>query len=136
MDNDTPTVLLAEDEAMVRSVMAHMLGKLGYRVLAAADGRAAIDLFNLHRAEVDLVIFDMTMPAMDGEELFFNLKRISPQVKTLLTSGYHERKTIDGLLHRGLSGFLPKPFNLSEMQGKITAILGGAYHPDTADQAN
>ena len=134
--NDQPTVLLAEDEAMVRAVMVHMLGKLGYRVLTAADGRAAVDLFNLHRAEVDLVIFDMAMPTMGGEELFSNLKRIAPQVKTLLTSGYHERQAIDALMLQGLSGFLPKPFNIADMQGKLDDILGDSWLPDTDSSAN
>lgn len=108
---------------MVRSVMVHMLHKLGYRVLTANDGRDAIDLFNQHSTEVDLVIFDMAMPTMSGEELFTNIKRIAPHVKTLLTSGYHERNVIDALMHQGLSGFLPKPFNMSEMQGVIDSIL-------------
>ena len=118
-----PTVLVAEDEAMVRAVIVQMLRKLGYKVLAAIDGDEAIDVFNQHLEEIKLVIFDMSMPTMSGEELFINIKRMSPQVKTLLTSGHHEPTVIDSLRHQGLSGFLPKPFNMSEMQGILSEIL-------------
>jgi len=122
-DTIRPTVLVAEDEAMVRTVIVQMLRKLGYNVLSANDGDDAIEVFNQHAEEIKLVIFDMTMPTMSGEELFINLKQLSPQVKTLLTSGHHEQDMIDSLKNKGLSGFLPKPFNMAEMQGILSDIL-------------
>lgn len=119
-----PTVLLAEDEDVVREVMAQMLTTLGYNVLEAENGRQAMELFSSRRQDIDLVIFDLSMPAMNGAELFDRLRRQAPEVKTLLTTGHDELAEVRRMRHSGLSGFLPKPFTLTEMRRAVDEVMG------------
>jgi len=117
------TLLMVDDEEMVLDVGVRQLERLGYNVLAARTGPEAIQCFREKKDEIDLVILDMVMPAMGGGEVFDALKKINPQVKVLLSSGY----SIDGqageLLKRGCSGFIQKPFDLNRLSQKITEIL-------------
>lgn len=119
-----PTVLIADDEDLVRHVLAQMLMKLGCRVLTAINGCEAMTLFDKHAAEIDLVIFDLTMPLMDGSELFVNLKKQSPGVKTLLTSGQDDMDSITEMRDAGLSGFIRKPFTLNDIKNAVLNLIG------------
>jgi two-component system cell cycle sensor histidine kinase/response regulator CckA len=120
------TVLLVDDEVMMLVVCRKMLEKLGYRVLTADSGQRAIDLFNRHRDQINLVILDMVMPGLSGSDILYRLKEIDPSVKVLLSSGY----SIDGqarqLLDRGCNGFIQKPFDLQVFSEKIRHILQAA----------
>ena len=118
------TVLIADDEDLVRHVLAQMLMKLGCRVLTAINGTEAMALFGKHSDEIDLVIFDLTMPQMDGTELFANLKEQSPDVKTLLTSGQDDLDSISEMRDAGLSGFIRKPFTLSDIKSAVLNLIG------------
>lgn len=123
-DTPQPTVLIADDEDLVRHVLAQMLMKLGCRVLTAINGSEAMALFDKHSDEIDLVIFDLTMPLMDGTELFANLKKQSPDVKTLLTSGQDNLDSISEMRDAGLSGFIRKPFTLSDIKSAVLNLIG------------
>ena len=118
------TVLIADDEDLVRHVLAQMLMKLGCRVLTAINGSEAMALFDKHSDEIDLVIFDLTMPQMDGTELFANLKKQSPDTKTLLTSGQDDLDSITEMRDAGLSGFIRKPFTLSDIKSAVLSMFG------------
>ena len=109
------TLLIVDDEEMVLKVGVKQLEKLGYKVLAAQTGREAVERFRKNKDEIDLVILDIVMPEMGGGAVFGRLKKINPQVKVLLSSGY----SIDGqageLLKRGCNGFIQKPFDLKRL---------------------
>jgi CheY-like chemotaxis protein len=100
-----------------------MLEKLGYTVLAAKNGTEAVDIFKANKDKIKMVILDIIMPGMGGGEVYDKIKGINPDVKVLLSSGY----SVDGqaieLLERGCNGFMPKPFTLEELSGKITQIM-------------
>jgi len=117
------TLLIVDDEEMVLKVGVKQLERLGYKVLAAQTGREAVERFEKNKDEIDLVILDIVMPEMGGGEVYDRLKKINPQVKVLLSSGY----SIDGqageLLKRGCSGFIQKPFDLKRLSQKISEIL-------------
>ncbi len=119
-----PTVLLAEDEEVVREVMAQMLQTLGYRVLAAENGCHALELFADCPEAIELVIFDLSMPAMNGAELFDRLRSLAPEVKTLLTTGHDELAEVKRMRCAGLTGFLPKPFTLKDMRRAVDEVMG------------
>lgn len=123
-DPSQHTVLIADDEDLVRHVLAQMLMKLGCRVLTAINGAEAMTIFDKHADEIDLVIFDLTMPQMDGTELFANLKKQSPEVKTLLTSGQDDLDSISDMRDAGLSGFIRKPFTLSDIKSAVLNLIG------------
>jgi len=118
------TLLIVDDEEMVLNIGVKQLEKLGYHVLAAKSGREAVECFSKNHHEIGLVILDLVMPGMGGGEVYEHLKKINPQVKVLLSSGY----SIDGhageLLKRGCSGFIQKPFDLKRLSQKVSEILG------------
>jgi len=119
----TGTVLLVDDEAVVRNSTARLLRKLGYTVLVAEDGEVALELFRQHPDEVDLVILDLIMPTMNGEATFEALLEIKSKVKVLVTSGYTDETRVAAMLARGARGFLPKPFDSSALLRAIQYAL-------------
>ncbi|MEJ2168747.1 MAG: PAS domain S-box protein [Desulfobacterales bacterium] len=94
------TLLMVDDEEMVLDVGVRQLERLGYNVFAARTGAEAIQCFRKKKDEIDLVILDIVMPAMGGGEVFNALKKINPQVKVLLSSGYSINGQAGGLRHR------------------------------------
>jgi CheY-like chemotaxis protein len=120
----TGTVLLVDDEAFVLEVGKELLAAMGYRVLAAMDGKEAVEIYRKQPDQIGIVVLDMIMPGMGGGEVFDRLREINPHVKVLLSSGF----TIDGeaseILQRGCHGFIQKPFSMKELSGKMKQILG------------
>lgn len=117
------TVLVADDEEIVRMVLEEMLVRLGFDVLTAEDGTQALEIFSQDPDKFGLVIFDMTMPTMDGGQLFREIRRIHPNVKAVLSSGYHDKSSIDELREFGLSGYLPKPYNIYQIEEELMRVL-------------
>ena len=117
------TILLVDDEYMVLEVGARVLEKLHYAVLKAENGQDAVALFAHHSDQVDLVILDMNMPGMSGGVVFEELRKLKPDVKVLLTSGYGLDSQIQELLASGACGFVQKPFSIAALTQKLTEIL-------------
>lgn len=120
------TVLVVDDEETVRGVAGDMLVKLGFRVLLARDGLHALELFRARRAEIVCVLLDLTMPELDGEETFRELRRIQPEVRVLLMSGYNEQDALARFVGKGLAGFIQKPFDVQTLQTRVFALLEGS----------
>lgn len=119
-------VLLVDDEASVRNMTRNLLQRAGFEVLCAADGLEAIELYQSNSDRIRLVILDMTMPKMDGETCFRELQQIAPNVQVILTSGYDEQSVVEGFIHRGLAGFVQKPYKASDLLSKIRHVLENA----------
>jgi two-component system cell cycle sensor histidine kinase/response regulator CckA len=117
------TILLVEDEAMVLEVGKDMLEAMGYTVLTADSGPAALAVYDSKADVIDLVILDMVMPRMGGKETYDGLKRINPRVKVLLSSGYSINGQATALMDRGCNGFIQKPFEINELSQKLRGIL-------------
>jgi two-component system cell cycle sensor histidine kinase/response regulator CckA len=117
------TVLVVDDEETLRAVASQMVEALGLRVLNATDGREAVSVYAQHASDIVGVLMDLTMPHMDGEEAFRELRRINPHVRVLLMSGYNEQDAIARFVGKGLAGFIQKPFNLDELQERLRALL-------------
>jgi len=119
----TGTVLLVDDEEEVLNVGDGFLKAMGYQVITAHDGKEATEVYRKHQESIDLVVLDIVMPVMGGSEVFDRLKKINPDIKVLLSSGY----SIDGeatkILERGASGFIQKPFNIKQLSQSIHEIL-------------
>ncbi|MBE0611807.1 MAG: response regulator, partial [Dehalococcoidia bacterium] len=116
------TVLVVDDDETVRTVTRRMLEQGGFSVVLAADGAQAIETYRTTPG-IALVIMDMTMPRMDGEECFRGLRHIDPTVRVLLTSGYNEQDATERFVGKGLSGFIQKPYRPSELLAKVEAAL-------------
>ena len=119
------TVLLVDDEDMIVDVGTRMLKKLGYRVFTARDGKEAITVFQKHKQKIDVIVLDMIMPQMGGGETFDRIKKIKPDVKVLLSSGYSINGQASEILSRGCDGFIQKPFNLQNLSQSLRNILEG-----------
>jgi PAS domain S-box-containing protein len=109
------TVLLVDDEETVRGVGKEMLQELGFNAITANDGRDALDIFK-HTPNISYVILDLTMPHMDGEQCFRELKRLNHNVKVILSSGYNEQEVTQKFVGKGLAGFVQKPYKLSVLR--------------------
>ncbi|MDX8405674.1 MAG: ABC transporter substrate-binding protein [Mariprofundus sp.] len=124
------TVLLVDDEAAVRDVAGQMLARAGIHVLKAEDGEAGVELFRKHADDISLVLLDLTMPKMDGEEVFHALQAIRPGVPVLLSSGFSESEAIERLQQHGLAGFVRKPYTRKTLLAKIEALAIIDRRPD------
>jgi CheY-like chemotaxis protein len=103
-------VLLVDDEAPVRAAAAQTLAQYGYEVVEARDGAEGLQQLTSNGDAFRLVILDMTMPVMGGEEVLVELRRRDSQVPILAVSGYGETEAVQRLVGRGVAGFLSKPF--------------------------
>ncbi len=117
------TVLLADDEGAVRSVGKRMLETAGLTVLLATDGREALDTFRERSNEIGCVVLDLTMPRMDGEECFREMRRIKPDVRVVLSSGYNEQDVVQRFAGKGLAGFIQKPYHLADLIEAVKTAL-------------
>jgi PAS domain S-box-containing protein len=117
------TILLVDDESLVIEVGKKLLEKLGYLVLTANSGKEAIREYEKNKKEIKLVILDMIMPVMGGEETFDRLKEIDRDVCVLLSSGYSLNGQAEEILNKGCAGFLQKPFTMNELSEKVSSIL-------------
>jgi len=117
------TILFVDDDEEIISVGRKILASLGYAVLVAEGGQAAVDLFLDQGSRIDLVILDYVMPGMGGREVFDAIKQIRPDVKVLLSSGYSSTDQVAALIERGCNGFIQKPYDTVKMSRIIRTIL-------------
>jgi len=117
------TILLVDDETTVRTVAAEMLESLGFEVITAFDGRNGVEVFAQNCDRVVAVVLDMTMPRMNGEEAFREIRKLRGDIRVILISGYSEQDATNRFAGHGLSGFLQKPFRLEQLRKKLRAIL-------------
>ena len=115
------TVLLVDDEETIRALGSEMLKELGYQVITAEDGRQGLDIFN-SRKDITLVILDLTMPHMDGEQCFRALRQVDPTVRIVMSSGFNEQEVSEKFIGKGLSGFIQKPYTLSSLREVLSLV--------------
>ena len=117
------TVLLVDDEETIRGIGAELLKELGFSTVTAADGREALEIFK-STPGISFVILDLNMPHMDGEECFRQLRRIRPNVKVIMSSGYNEHEVTQKFIGKGLAGFIQKPYRLSALKEAVRGLTG------------
>jgi PAS domain S-box-containing protein len=117
------TVLLVDDEEDVRAVTAHMLERLGCSVLQASDGREGVDVYRTRVQTIDAVLLDLTLPRLNGEQAFSEIRTIRPDARVILMSGYNDEQTMRRLTERGVAAFLRKPFSVADLRSTIGKAL-------------
>jgi CheY-like chemotaxis protein len=117
------TVLVVDDEYNIRSMMKEIMEMSGFKVLTAGNGRDGIDIYQRYKNEIDLIIMDMVMPVMDGRAAFNEIRKINPDQKIFIISGYTQREDLEDILENGAVGFLRKPFQVKEIVEKVQEIL-------------
>ena len=116
-------ILLVDDEPMILNVGREILETLGYTILTAQDGTSAIKLYKKSKKSIDLVILDMVMPEMGGGEVLDEMKKINPEVKVLLSSGYSLNGQASRIINRGCVGFIQKPFTFRDISNQLHKII-------------
>ena len=122
-------VLLVDDEEMIRHVGEELLQAIGYDVITAASGEEAVTRLKEAPEAVDVVILDLIMPGMSGNEFFEGIRALDPGVRTLLSSGYGLNSQAREILDSGCSGFIQKPFDLRELSRKVRDLLEDRSKP-------
>ncbi|MHC4884604.1 MAG: hybrid sensor histidine kinase/response regulator [Planctomycetota bacterium] len=107
-------ILVVDDEAAIRSLISRILAPLGDRVTCCRDGEEGLAYYKRFHTEIDLAVIDMMMPKLNGYELFQGMRRINPELKVIVTSGFHRNQYLRSLLLNREITFLPKPFTRSE----------------------
>jgi PAS domain S-box-containing protein len=115
----TETILVAEDSKELRGLAVEVLTGRGYTVIEAADGEEAVEKFRRHRDVIDLLILDVVMPKKNGKEVYDEIRKMKPAVKTLFTSGYTKDVVIDKGLYGGDFHFIQKPLSPNDLLLKV-----------------
>lgn len=122
-EENSGKILLVEDEPQIREYSFEMIQSLGYEVLMAENGEEAVEIFEKHQADIDMVVLDIVMPGMNGLMVYKALSRINPQIRVLVSSGYAKDKRIDDILSCGRHAYLKKPYSREELSRKMGEIL-------------
>ncbi|MDQ6963849.1 MAG: response regulator, partial [Mariprofundales bacterium] len=117
------TILIVDDEESIRESAAMMLEEMGFATLTAVDGEDGVQVYREHQQSIVAVLMDMTMPRMDGKSCFTELRRINPDVRVVLSSGYNEEEAISQFSGQGLEGFLQKPYMPESLQAMMRDIV-------------
>ncbi len=120
----TGTVLLADDEELVRNVTAGLLRHLGYEVVTARDGQEALQCYQEHGKDIALVVLDLIMPRMNGRECFRALRAINPNVKAVMITGCDKDGSAEEILAEGIQDLVQKPFALTHLSAAIARAMG------------
>jgi PAS domain S-box-containing protein len=124
--HERPAVLVIEDEEGVRGFLKSALERYGYTVLSAQDGREGLAMLDQHSSSIALVLLDLIMPVMGGQEVLAEIKRRQPGIKVLLTSGYNEAEAKRLCAAYGDTLFLQKPFSARSLIHKVQSAIAGA----------
>lgn len=116
------TILVIDDEESVRMVAGRMLKALGFEVLMASDGEKGVQVYRAQADGIAAVLLDLTMPRMDGEETFREIRRVREDACVILMSGFNEQEAAARFIGKGLAGFVQKPFSPEELRQRLEAF--------------
>jgi DNA-binding response OmpR family regulator len=124
------TVMIVEDDVMIREMMDITLSQAGYRVIAVGTGESSLDL--LRRIKVDLVLLDIHMPQMSGLDVLMALPRIGRKVPAvLMVTANRQAQTVAEAMRLGCMGYMAKPFAPGDLLGRVIRALAGRLAPRT-----
>ena len=123
-DSKERTILIIDDEEIVSYLARDMLQMMGHRTLNASNGREGLEIYRENWKEIDVVILDMIMPKMGGLEAFRELKKINPDVKVVVSSGYEEDERFQEIMREGAFSYLKKPFVIQKLADAVREALG------------
>lgn len=128
------TILVIDDEPIIRDCMCVMLEEMGHQTLVAENGEAGLQVFQEEHQNIDLVIVDMLMPIMNGNDCILAMKKIKPNLKSMMVSGYTQTSSSSSLIRDGITAFIKKPFIFAELEKTIHTVM--AASPDSAQSAS
>ena len=117
------TILVVEDEEMLRGLVREVLTRSGYTVLEAADGEEGIAQYIKSRSSIDLVLLDLGLPKRSGDSVFTELKKMNPDVRVVFSTGYVKKEKSSELRELGALGVVHKPYAVDELMSVVRASL-------------
>ena len=117
------TVLVVDDDEAIRKFGKDTLEQAGLKVIIATDGRDAVKLYEENSNDINLVLMDMTMPYLNGDEASREIRKLSPDVKIIFSSGYSEQETTSRFGKNGNNVFLQKPYKPTDLLQKVKDSL-------------
>jgi PAS domain S-box-containing protein len=117
------TILLAEDEELIRCVAVEMLEELGFKVITASNGKEAMELYRQHASEICLTITDIGMPVMDGYALFRELKSINPELPIIISSGFGDKDISAHIAPENIAGLISKPYSFDKLREVLKSVV-------------
>ncbi|MBA3465500.1 MAG: response regulator [Deltaproteobacteria bacterium] len=125
-EGGTGTLLVIDDDAIVRRAVTRALESLGYTTIQATGGAEAIEIYRARGGEIDAVVLDMVMPVMSGKATYLALRDLDPSVSVLLVSGYAVNEEVQQILDLGVNAFLPKPHSIEQLATAVASVLRAA----------
>jgi two-component system, cell cycle sensor histidine kinase and response regulator CckA len=119
----TETILFVDDEPNVLMVSRKILESLGYTVYGVKDGKEAIAFYRENKDSIDLIVIDMIMPGLSGNEVFDQIRELNPMARIILSSGYSLNEQAQQIMSKGCQGFIQKPFNITGISKKVREVL-------------
>jgi PAS domain S-box-containing protein len=119
----TGTVLLVEDEEMIRTVAKILIEELGFTVIEAVNGKEALKLYQLNAADIDLVVTDMGMPVMNGYDMFHELKKLNPKLPIIVSSGFGDTDVASRISREDIAAIISKPYNFNQLRDTLKRVV-------------
>ncbi len=116
-------ILIIDDEEIIRETASEILEELGYQVLCARDGQEGLDIYRENQELINVIILDMIMPKMNGRECFAQLRKINPEIKVLISSGFTSEEAMRNINIDDAAGFLKKPFTVTELYEALCRVI-------------
>lgn len=123
------TILIVEDDALNRDLLYDILSQESYNILLADSGHKALEIFQREREEIGLIIIDMNMPGMNGKETIHAIKKVYPDVKIILTTGYELNGAVSEAFPSGVAAFVKKPFRINTLISTVRKVLERGGEP-------
>jgi two-component system, cell cycle sensor histidine kinase and response regulator CckA len=121
--NHSRTILVVEDERLMRRLLERILCNDDTSVLLAADGQEAIDIYRDHKQQIGVVLLDLGLPKLSGWEVFNNLKQQNPDVCVIVASGYLDPDVKSRMYNAGVQYFIEKPYKLNELLATLRGVI-------------
>lgn len=115
-------VLVVDDDETVRTVTTSAVQRMGFTVITAENGLEGVEVFRQHRDDIKLVIMDLTMPHLSGEEAFREIRTIKPDAAVIIMSGYNELETSQRFAGKGVAAFVQKPFEIPRLRELVREV--------------
>lgn len=119
----TETVLVVNDEEMIKDLARDILARYGYTVLTAGGGEEAVEVYRRHATAIAVVVLDIVMPEVDGREVFRRVREIDPEAQVIISSGYNQERDATDLLKEGAVKFVQKPYRIASLVGAVGEVL-------------
>ena len=116
------TVLVVDDEDVVRNLSERVLNQYGYYVVTAVDGQQGLDVYTEQKKDIDIVLLDMSMPNMSGKKVLEKMIQIDPEVRVIISSGYSRQDICEEILLKSKE-FIYKPYDIKDLVKKVRRVL-------------